>query len=147
MIHTCSLKFDPPFHIFELFTFGGKLNTVVWGIYTPTQLFSGLRSTSYVKIFRMSVQLSLISLSFFMISGFLLQHSLKRKNRRCVLPSGAPWHRYRYKAELPSSSWTTGDDRLFPEMKLHTSVTWTESQRSMEEVLRLSICHGVVLVS
>lgn len=35
------------------------------GLWTPTQLFSGLRSsTPYVKTFRMSVQLSLISLSF-----------------------------------------------------------------------------------
>lgn len=40
------------------------------GLWTPTQLFSGLRSsTPYVKTFRMSVQLSLISLSFFFFSS------------------------------------------------------------------------------
>lgn len=46
------------------------------GLFTPTQLCSGLRSTPYVKTFRMSVQLSLILLSVLMTSCFLLQHSL-----------------------------------------------------------------------
>lgn len=55
------------------------------GLCTPTQLCSGLRSTPYVKTFRMSVQLSLILLSVLMTSRFLPQHSLtKSKDGYCL---------------------------------------------------------------
>lgn len=76
------------------------------GLWTPTQLFSGLRSsTPYVKTFRMSVQLSLISLSFFffffMICCFLLQHGLK-KIRRCPVSSEGLQHRSQSNVWPPS---------------------------------------------
>lgn len=131
---------------------------------TPTQLRSGLRSTPYVKTFRMSVQLCLISLSLFLffvvICFFLLQHSLKTPEDVLRRPQIRRCYRKNDRASLLSL--TAVNQPVMIDYFQRCSRGCTPpllgncqkknsaeifSLFEMEESLRQSGCHGPVLVS